>query len=36
MHQVVDDTGVRTNKKEKYNLIGSKFDANGATAAFMN
>lgn len=36
MHQVVDDTGARTNKKEKYNLIGSKFDANGATAAFMN
>lgn len=36
MHQVVDDTGARTNKKEKYNWIGSKFDANGATAAFMN
>lgn len=36
MHQVIDDTGVRTNKKERYNWIGSKFDANGATAAFMN
>ena len=36
MHQIVDDTGVRTNKQEKYNWIGSKFDANGATAAFMN
>ena len=36
MHQIVDDTGARTNKKEKYNWIGSKFDANGATAAFMN
>lgn len=36
MHQVVDDTGARTNKQEKYNWIGSKFDANGATAAFMN
>lgn len=36
MHQVVDDTGARTNKKEKYNWVGSKFDANGATAAFMN
>lgn len=36
MHQIVDDTGVRTNKKERYNWIGSKFDANGATAAFMN
>lgn len=36
MHQVIDDTGVRTNKKEKYNLIGSKFDANGAVASFMN
>lgn len=36
MRQVVDDTGVRTNKKERYNLIGSKFDANGATAAYMN
>lgn len=36
MHQIVDDTGARTNKQEKYNWIGSKFDANGATAAFMN
>lgn len=36
MHQIVDDTGTRTNKQEKYNWIGSKFDANGATAAFMN
>ena len=36
MHQIVDDTGARTNKPEKYNWIGSKFDANGATAAFMN
>ena len=36
MHQVIDDTGVRTNKKERYNLIGSKFDANGAVASFMN
>lgn len=36
MHQIVDNTGVRTNKQEKYNWIGSKFDANGATAAFMN
>lgn len=36
MHQIVDDTGARTNKKEKYNLIGSKFDANGATAYYMN
>lgn len=36
MHQIVDDTGVRTNKQEKYNWIGSKFDANGAAAAFMN
>lgn len=36
MHQIVDDTGARTNKQEKYNQIGSKFDANGATAAFMN
>lgn len=36
MRQIVDDTGVRTNKKERYNLIGSKFDANGATAAYMN
>lgn len=35
-HQIVDDTGARTNKQEKYNWIGSKFDANGATAAFMN
>lgn len=36
MHQIVDNTGARTNKQEKYNWIGSKFDANGATAAFMN
>ena len=36
MHQIVDDTGARTNKPEKYNWVGSKFDANGATAAFMN
>lgn len=36
MHQIVDDTGARTNKQDKYNWIGSKFDANGATAAFMN
>lgn len=36
IHQIVDDTGARTNKQEKYNWIGSKFDANGATAAFMN
>ena len=36
MHQIVDDTGARTNNQEKYNWIGSKFDANGATAAFMN
>lgn len=36
MYQIVDDTGARTNKQEKYNWIGSKFDANGATAAFMN
>lgn len=36
MHQIVDDTGARTNKQEKYNWIGSKFDANGATAVFMN
>lgn len=36
MHQIVDDTGARTNKQKKYNWIGSKFDANGATAAFMN
>lgn len=36
MHQIVDDTGTRTNKQEKYNWIGSKFDVNGATAAFMN
>lgn len=36
MHQIVDDTGARTNKQEKYNWIGSKFDANGATATFMN
>lgn len=36
MHQIVDDTGARTNKQEKYNWIGSKFDVNGATAAFMN
>lgn len=36
MHQIVDDTGARTNKKERYNWVGSKFDANGATAAFMN
>lgn len=36
MHQIVDDTGARTNKQEKYNWIGSKFDANGAIAAFMN
>ncbi len=36
MHQIVDDTGARTNKQEKYNWIESKFDANGATAAFMN
>lgn len=36
MHQIVDDTGARTNKQEKYNWIGNKFDANGATAAFMN
>lgn len=36
MHQIVDDTGARANKQEKYNWIGSKFDANGATAAFMN
>lgn len=36
MHQIVDDTGARTNKQEKYNWIGSKFDANGATAAFMS
>lgn len=36
MHQIVDDTGARTNKQEKYNWIGSKFDTNGATAAFMN
>ena len=36
MHQIVDDTGARTNKQEKYNWVGSKFDANGATAAFMN
>lgn len=36
MHQIADDTGARTNKQEKYNWIGSKFDANGATAAFMN
>lgn len=36
MHQIVDDTSARTNKQEKYNWIGSKFDANGATAAFMN
>lgn len=36
MHQIVDDTGARTNKQEKYNWIGSKFDANGATAAFIN
>lgn len=36
MHQIIDDTGARTNKQEKYNWIGSKFDANGATAAFMN
>lgn len=36
MHQIVDDTGARTNKPEKYNWVGSKFDANGAIAAFMN
>lgn len=36
MHQIVDDTGARTNKQEKYNWIGSKFDVNGATAVFMN
>lgn len=36
MYQIVDDTGARTNKQEKYNWVGSKFDANGATAAFMN
>lgn len=36
MHQIIDDTGVRKNKEEKYNWFGSKFDANGATASYMN
>lgn len=36
MHQIIDDTGIRKNKEEKYNWFGSKFDANGATASYMN